>query len=60
MSVVFLLPGTDVADIAAAVRAELAVELSRIDAPVSSRATPEDVADGGPGTTPDVYSGSLI
>lgn len=44
---VFLLPGTDLADIAAAVRAELAPELARIndslDADVSSRATPEDV-----------------
>lgn len=41
--VVFLLPGTTVEDIAEAVRAELALELGRVDVAVSTRATPADV-----------------
>lgn len=41
--VVFLLPGTPVEVIAAAVRAELAPELARLDQAVSTRATPADV-----------------
>ncbi len=41
--VVFLLPGTPVEAIARAVRTELAAELARVDAAVSTRATPQDV-----------------
>lgn len=56
--VVFLLPGTTVDDIAAAVapavRAALAAELARLDVPVSTRATAADVQ-----AAPDTYGGSL-
>ena len=41
--VVFLLPGTSLEDVAAAVRDAVAVELARLDVPVSTRATPADV-----------------
>lgn len=44
MSLVILLPSTTTADIAQAVRDLVAVELARLDVPVSTRATPEDVA----------------
>jgi hypothetical protein len=37
------LPVTSTADIAAAVRTALAVELARVDVAVSTRATPADV-----------------
>jgi hypothetical protein len=58
--VLFLLPGTTVADVAAAVapavRAELAAELARLDAAVSTRATPLDVQAAASATT---YGGTL-
>jgi hypothetical protein len=41
--VVFLLPTVTPAELAAAVRVELAPELARINVAVSSRATPADV-----------------
>lgn len=46
--VLFLLPGTELADVVAAVRADLEPDLAiirtRLDEPVSSRARPADVA----------------
>lgn len=57
--VLFLLPGTTVEDVAAAVapavRAELAAELARVDVPVSSRADAEDVRSA----TVATYGGSV-
>lgn len=43
MGVFLNLPTTTTEDIAEAVRTELALELSRLDAAVSTRATPADV-----------------
>ncbi len=43
MGVYLNLPVTTTADIAAAVRTELALELARIDAAISTRARPVDV-----------------
>lgn len=42
--VLFLLPGTTVDDVAAAVEQRLAATLDRLDVAVSSRATPADVS----------------
>lgn len=53
MSVVLLLPAASLEDVAAAVRAELAPELARLDVAVSTRATPQDT------TSADTYGGAV-
>jgi hypothetical protein len=54
--VLFLLPGTTVADVAAAVAPAVRAELARLDAAVSTRATPLDVQAAASATT---YGGTL-
>lgn len=57
MALFLNLPVTTDEDIADAVRAELAVELARLDVPVSTRATPADVTVTV--ALPDDFGGAL-